>query len=776
MKSILLSLFIFGFSAKADLTPLVTSANELQGSAVADTAPANGQVLTWNSTTESWGPVTPSAGSGTVTSIAQTVPSFLTISGSPITTTGTLAIGLSTQTSNTVFAGPSLGGAATPTFRSLVSSDIPSLSSTYANTTLSNISGVLLSADLVPSANNLRAVGSTSSAFANVYSYIINQPNAGAALSMTMANQTNNGVAGGDFSITASRYTGSLSFTNERGGNVLIRSGGASTSGVPMGSITLASAVHDLQNASGAINITTAFTQVENNKGRLTLDARSTDLIAWPQQAATQDLRFFAVSSANFVALKAPSPITTSVTWTLPDADGTSSQVLTTNGSGILSWSTPAGGANTALSNLASVAINTDLIFDTGSDATLKTKNAAGAATRGLSLVSGSVTSGTDGSGGVTVQSGDTITGATGPINIGSGFPNTSGSSGDVNIYSSGLGAGGGGSSGGVNIQSGNLAAAGNSGDVNIATGTITSGTRGVIQLVDASLASASVGYVWTLTNTSTGAGEWDASGGGGIPSFFIFSNSFAQFYPGTGPSLLVDSLQSGQVVFGSSDIDDDTNSSAQVTLQTGTITSATSVGSSQSMAIITGDAYGSGSTGGLNINSGFSDASSSGSVNINSGDAGGGVSGSVQLSSGGASGSFNSGNATIQTGPSVNGNTGNIVLQINSPSGSGVRGTIQPNGHIVAQGDPPAVSSCGTGPSVAGNDVAGRITVGTGGIATSCTLTFLQAWAIAPVCSVGNETTTLFAKASPTTTTLVISSATPFAASDKISYHCVGF
>ena len=38
---------------------------------------------------------TPSGGSGTVTSVAATVPSFLSVSGSPITTTGTLAITLS---------------------------------------------------------------------------------------------------------------------------------------------------------------------------------------------------------------------------------------------------------------------------------------------------------------------------------------------------------------------------------------------------------------------------------------------------------------------------------------------------------------------------------------------------------------------------------------------------------------------------------------------------------------------------------------------------------
>src|SRR5207344_3215002 len=64
-------------------------------------------------------------GTGTVTSVSLTVPGFLSVSGSPITTTGTLAVTLATQTANTVFSGPTSGGAATPTFRALVAADMP---------------------------------------------------------------------------------------------------------------------------------------------------------------------------------------------------------------------------------------------------------------------------------------------------------------------------------------------------------------------------------------------------------------------------------------------------------------------------------------------------------------------------------------------------------------------------------------------------------------------------------------------------------------------------
>lgn len=64
------------------------------------------------------------AGGGSVTSVAMTVPTGFAISGSPVTTSGTLAITLSNETANTIFAGPTSGGAAAPTFRAMVAADV----------------------------------------------------------------------------------------------------------------------------------------------------------------------------------------------------------------------------------------------------------------------------------------------------------------------------------------------------------------------------------------------------------------------------------------------------------------------------------------------------------------------------------------------------------------------------------------------------------------------------------------------------------------------------
>ncbi len=81
----------------------------------------------------------PSAGTGTVTSVAMTVPSDLSVSGSPITTSGTLAITANTQSANIVKAGPSSGGAATPSYRALVAADLPNTAVTPGSYTSTNL-------------------------------------------------------------------------------------------------------------------------------------------------------------------------------------------------------------------------------------------------------------------------------------------------------------------------------------------------------------------------------------------------------------------------------------------------------------------------------------------------------------------------------------------------------------------------------------------------------------------------------------------------------------
>jgi hypothetical protein len=63
-----------------------------------------------------------------VASVELSAPSIFTVSGSPVTASGTLTMTLADQSANRVFAGPTTGGATTPTFRALVAGDLPSIS------------------------------------------------------------------------------------------------------------------------------------------------------------------------------------------------------------------------------------------------------------------------------------------------------------------------------------------------------------------------------------------------------------------------------------------------------------------------------------------------------------------------------------------------------------------------------------------------------------------------------------------------------------------------
>jgi hypothetical protein len=56
------------------------------------------------------------------------------------------------------------------------------------------------------------------------------------------------------------------------------------------------------------------------------------------------ELRFGDSDDSNYVGFKAPATVSADKIWTLPSADGTSGQVLSTNGSGTLSWATAGGG------------------------------------------------------------------------------------------------------------------------------------------------------------------------------------------------------------------------------------------------------------------------------------------------------------------------------------------------------------------------------------------------------------------------------------------------
>lgn len=107
------------------------------GSIAGDPATASVGGLWYNSTTSK---LKAKIGSGTksiMTGLTLNLSAPLT-GGGTIDGEGTLAISFSSQSANTVLAGPASGGATTPTFRTLVASDLPNapLDSTFTNITV----------------------------------------------------------------------------------------------------------------------------------------------------------------------------------------------------------------------------------------------------------------------------------------------------------------------------------------------------------------------------------------------------------------------------------------------------------------------------------------------------------------------------------------------------------------------------------------------------------------------------------------------------------------
>jgi hypothetical protein len=77
---------------------------------------------------------------GTVTSVGLAMPVQFTVTNSPVTSSGTLTAAFTTQSANVLFAGPTSGAGAVPTFRALTTADIPALP--YGSGTVTSVSVV----------------------------------------------------------------------------------------------------------------------------------------------------------------------------------------------------------------------------------------------------------------------------------------------------------------------------------------------------------------------------------------------------------------------------------------------------------------------------------------------------------------------------------------------------------------------------------------------------------------------------------------------------------
>ncbi len=79
---------------------------------------------------------------GTVKSVGLAAPPEFVVTGSPVTSTGTLTLSKAPQNPNKVWAGPTSGAAAVPTFRSLVAADFPAGTGTVTTVSVVTANGV----------------------------------------------------------------------------------------------------------------------------------------------------------------------------------------------------------------------------------------------------------------------------------------------------------------------------------------------------------------------------------------------------------------------------------------------------------------------------------------------------------------------------------------------------------------------------------------------------------------------------------------------------------
>lgn len=118
---------------------------------------------------------------------------------------------------------------------------------------------------------------------------------------------------------------------------------------------------------------------------------------------------------------------------------------------------------------------------------------------------------------------------------------------------------------------------------------------------------------------------------------------------------------------------------------------------------------------------------------------------------------------------------SGAVVLATGPTIGSPTLTTPTLSGHITTAGTVPTMGACGTSPAISGNDNAMLITVGTGGVATSCAVTFAGSWSVAPVCVAQNNTDRVAYSMATSTSALTITATAAFTASSKFHVICHG-
>ena len=145
-------------------------------------------------------------------------------------------------------------------------------------------------------------------------------------------------------------------------------------------------------------------------------------------------------------------------------------------------------------------------------------------------------------------------------------------------------------------------------------------------------------------------------------------------------------------------------------------------------------------------------------------------LSGDCSLSAAGAITCTKTNGTALGTGATSNtGTSGATLPLLNGANTFSALTTF--TGHVAGGTSPPVLSSCGTSPTILGDDKDGQVTMGTGS-PTGCTITFASAYTAVPMCVVTWQATPL-ASQSYTVANTAITLAQTATSSNKVNYHC---
>ncbi len=673
-------------------------------------------------------------GSGSVTSVALYLPSSVfTITGSPITTFGTLTGSFMDQSANTVFAGPTSGAANVPAFRALVAADIPNLSATYVTQSEVGAANGVASLD---SSGHVPVGQLTGGVFVyhGTWTSTTNTPmlvdGTGTTGQVYWCSDTSEGPISGLNNTSMYNFQiGDLVIYNGTEWELTTPAAGVQSVNTMTGQVT----VDAINQLTGDVT-TTAAVDSQSKVATLaaitnaTLTTLSSLSLPFSQVTGTVSLTQGGTGQTSAsAAFNALSPLANTgdiiyesspgVASALPI--GTSGYVLTVSG-GVPTWALSPGGVSSVNGNTGAVTVNA--INQLTGDVTTSAAAGSQSESSTVAKIQGTTVSGVTGTTNVVFSASPTLTGTalftnltgTGTLivptidstagsgvalSITGGSAASPGNGGNVTVAgASGSSTTTGGTGGTLNLNGGNANGTGNNGGgaVNIQAGTSVNGSTGgtvTISSGTGGVGASTAGQTGGTTNINGGTGGAGSStsgngggitckagsGGGGVAGG---QGGTAQLVGGTGGTGSSTGGNGGPAnVTGGSPGSVAGCQGGSVSITAGNGTSTGAGGAGGTVSITTGQANGNNTTnysgGSLTLSVGSSQGSSGGSnITITAG------TGGIGTSTAGANGgntAINAGNGGA--GSSTGGTGGNVVISAGTGGNSTTPGS---GGYIV--------------------------------------------------------------------------------------------